>query len=329
MLNTKKEAPNLLERFSMRKKMKNSKGSGSKYMSTQTRELSILALPAVILLIIFNYMPMGGLILAFKDYRFDKGILGSDWIGLKNFEFFFKSQDAWRITRNTVGYNLVFIITTIGGGVLLAIILSEVTKKVLVKIYQTTLFFPYFLSWPVVAYIAFAFLDQDLGLLNGLREFLGMQPIVWYAEPSKWPVIMVISALWKDIGYNTIIFYAGLMAFDTSLFEAAAIDGANKMQIIRKVTIPLMQPLIIMMTLLRLGKIFYADFGLFYMVTKDTGVLYPVVDVIDTYVYRSLRVVGDTGMASAVGFYQSVVGFILVILANWLVRKYNEDCALF
>lgn len=310
-----------------------SKRIGSKKKSTfnkyQTSQLTILALPAIICLLLFNYLPMFGLILAFKDYRYDKGIFGSEWVGLKNFDFFFKSQDAWKITQNTLWLNFIFIITVIGGAVILAILLSDVTRKRTLKIYQTAMFFPYFLSWPVVAYIVYAFLNFDLGIFNNILVSIGKESIMWYFEADKWPGILTLVNFWKSIGYNTIIFYAGLMAFDPALYEAASIDGANTLQKIMKITIPLLKPLIIMMTLLRLGKIFYADFGLFYMVTRDTGALYSTTDVIDTYVYRSLRVVGDTGMASAVGFYQAMVGFILVLVANWFVRKYSEESALF
>lgn len=299
------------------------------FNKNRTKQLTILALPAIICLIIFNYLPVFGLILAFKDYRFDKGIFGSDWVGFKNFDFFFKSQDAWRITRNTLVLNFIFIITVIGGSVILAIFLSEVTKKATLKIYQTAMFFPYFLSWPVVAYVVYAFLNYDLGIFNTFLGWFGKEPVMWYFEAKKWPGILTLVNFWKSVGYNTLIFYAGLMAIDPALYEAASIDGANILKKITKITIPMLKPLIIMMTLLRLGKIFYADFGLFYMVTRNTGVLYSTTDVIDTYVYRALSVIGDTGMATAAGFYQAIVGFIVVLTFNGIVRKYSKDSALF
>ncbi|TBL70515.1 ABC transporter permease [Paenibacillus thalictri] len=301
----------------------------SSFLKSQTRDLTILAVPALLLLLLLNYLPMGGLVLAFKNYRYDQGIFGSDWVGLKNFYFLFSSQDAWRITRNTVGLNLLFIVTVTAGAVYFAILLSEILHKKFIRLYQTTLFFPYFLSWPVVALIVFAFLDVDLGILNHLLGSVGIEPVMWYSEAGVWPLLLVFITFWKSIGYNTLIYYAGIMAFDRSYYEAAAVDGATVTQMRRYITVPLLIPLVTIMTLIQLGHVFHSDFGLFYMVTRDSGALYPATDVIDTYVYRSLRVVGDTGMAAAVGFYQAVVGFMLVLLANAVVRKINKENSMF
>jgi len=305
------------------------KKSYSSFLRKKTKDLTIMLSPGLLLIIVFCYLPILGLILAFKDFKYDKGILGSDWVGFKNFKFFFTSLDGWRVTRNTIGLNLVFIITILIFALFLALILYEITNKTMIKTYQTILFFPYFLSMAVVAYIAYAFFNIDLGLLNKIAVKIGIEPIIWYASPKLWVYILPFINLWKNAGYFVVIYYAGLMGIDSSYYEAASIDGANKLQTILKVTIPLLSPIIIIMMLLQVGRIFYSDFGLFYLVTKDTGILYSTTDVIDTYVFRALRVTGDVGIASAVGFYQSIVGFILVLCSNWLVRKFNSDSALF
>lgn len=293
-------------------------------------ELLILSIPAVILLIAFNYIPMFGIIVTFKDYRYDKGFWGSEWAGLKNFEFFFTSQDAWRVTRNTLGLNALFIIIGISVSIAFAIMLNEITKRIFVKFYQTTMFFPYFLSWVVVSYMLFAFLNERYGMLNSLLRDIGIETPSWYTEPAYWPAILVLAYIWKNVGYYSIIFYAGIMGnSENEYYEAAAIDGATKTQMIRKITIPLLTPLITVITLLQIGRIFYADFGMFYFLPQDIGMLYPVTDVLDTYVYRALRKTGEIGMASAAGFYQAVVGLLLVSATNYLVRKFNKENALF
>lgn len=292
-------------------------------------ELLILSIPAVILLIAFNYIPMFGIIVAFKDYRYDKGFWGSEWAGLKNFDFFFTSQDAWRVTRNTLGLNALFIIVGISVSIAFAIMLNEITKRIFVKFYQTTMFFPYFLSWVVVSYMLFAFLNEKYGMLSSLLRDIGIETPSWYTEPAYWPAILVLAYIWKNVGYYSIIFYAGIMGIENEYYEAAAIDGATKTQMIRKITIPLLTPLITVITLLQIGRIFYADFGMFYFLPQDIGMLYPVTDVLDTYVYRALRKTGEIGMASAAGFYQAVVGLLLVSATNYLVRKFNKENALF
>ena len=299
------------------------------YFNKKAKALTILASPAILLVFIFNYIPMFGLTLAFKNYRYDLGILKSPWIGFSNFVYFFTSQDAWRVTRNTIGYNAVFIALVIIGSVFVAIILNEVTSTRLVKAYQTIFFFPYFLSWPVVAILLYAFLNTDMGLVNKLIQFFGNDGVNWYSTPNAWIYIMPILNLWKNIGYNIIVFYAGLIAIDPTYYESARIDGASRLQMIFKITLPLLSPLITILLLVMLGKIFNADFGQFFIATKDTGALYPTTDVIDTYVYRTLRVTGNIGMASAVGLFQSVLGLITVLLSNWAIRAINSDNALF
>ena len=292
-------------------------------------ELLSLCMPAIVLFLVFNYLPMFGIIVAFKNYRFDRGFFGSDWNGINNFKFFFTSQDAFRITRNTVGLNLLFIVAGLIASVVFALMANEVTRRSLLKVYQTVMFFPYFLSWVVVSYMLYAFLNNNLGMVNNLLRQLNVEPVKWYTQPGYWPFILLFVYLWVNIGYSSVIYYAGIMGIDNEYYEAAVIDGASKLQIIRKITIPLISPIIIVIVLLQIGKIFYADFGMFYFLPRGIGILYPTTDVIDTYVYRTLRVTGDIGMASAAGFYQSIVGFLLVLSSNYVVRKINKDVAVF
>ncbi len=287
-----------------------------------------LALPGLIFVIIFQYFPMFGLVLAFKDFNFGKGIWGSDWVGLNNFKFFFTSDAALQVTRNTLLLNLSFIILTNLVSIAFALMLFELSRKA-VKLYQTTLFFPYFLSWVVVSYVTYALLNPQLGVINHLLKQLGFAEINWYMESKYWPFILSLAFLWKNIGYSTLIFYTGLMGIDKSYYEAAAIDGASKWQQVRNISIPLLTPLITLISVLQIGKIFYSDFGMFYFLTADSGALYATTDVIDTYVYRALRVSGDIGMATAIGLYQSLVGFVLVLTVNFIVRKINKENAIF
>lgn len=292
-------------------------------------ELSLLALPAIILVFIFSYLPMFGVVIAFKDFRYDKGFFGSKWVGFKNFEFFFQSQDAWRITRNTIGLNAIFIVTGLIVSVSIALMLYEITNRFFVKTYQTIMIFPHFLSWVVVGYMFFAFFNVEHGLINGLLKMLGREVTNWYTEPAKWPAILTIANIWKSAGWNSVIYYAALMGIDQEYFEAATIDGASKFQVIKNITIPFLVPIMTILTILAIGGIFRADFGMFYYLTRESGPLFPTTDVIDTYVYRSLRTLGDIGMSSAVGLYQSVVGFVLVLVTNLIVRKIDPESALF
>lgn len=292
-------------------------------------QLITLALPTVILLSIFSYWPMFGVILAFKDYKVPKGIWGSPWVGFKNFEFFLKSQDAWRVARNTLGLNLLFIVVGITCGVIFALIMFEVKKARHVKIYQTTSIIPSFISWVAVGYIVYALLDPTKGLLNQILVFFGKEGIAWYSEPRYWPFILVVTKTWQGVGLGSIIYYAALMGVDNELYEAADIDGAGKLQKTWYVSLPQIVPIIIIMGILDIGKIFRADFGLFYNVTRDVGALYPTTDVIDTYVFRALMQQGNLGMSAAVGLFQSVICFITLMLTNAIIRKKSPENALF
>lgn len=291
--------------------------------------LATMALPGLAALFCFAYMPMFGIIIAFKRFNVEKGIWGSDWAGLDNFRYLFSSADAWRITFNTLYLNALFIGVGLAISVGIALLMNEVRHKWLNRFYQSTLFFPYLLSWVVVGYIAFTLLSADNGLINKWLGQLGMEGVQWFAEPQYWPVILVIVNSWKIAGYYAIIYLAAMMGISNDYYEAARIDGATKWQQITKITLPLIVPVITIMTLLQIGRIFYADFGLFYNVTRDTGLLYETTDVIDTYVFRMLRTVGDIGMASSAGFYQAVVGLLLVVISNYVVRRIDKDNALF
>lgn len=292
-------------------------------------QLMTLALPTIILLGLFNYAPMFGIVLAFKDYKVPKGIMGSPWVGMKNFEFFFQSQDAYRVIRNTLGLNTLFIVTGIFFGVLFALIMFEVKRKNHVKVYQTVSIIPSFISWVAVGFIVYALLDPTRGIINQVLLSMGKEAIDWYSEPQYWPMILLITKTWQGVGLGSIIYYAALMGVDSELFEAAEIDGAGKLQKTWYVSIPQIIPIIIVMGILDVGKIFRADFGLFYNVTRDVGALYPTTDVIDTYVFRALMQQGNIGMSSAVGLVQSVVCFFTLMTTNLIVKKVSPENSLF
>lgn len=286
--------------------------------------LSVMLIPAAVLFTLFSYLPMFGVIMAFKDYRYSDGIFGSPWVGLNNFKYFFLSNDVWILIRNTLGYNLMFIVMGVITGVIVALALYEVRYKFMTKYFQTTFILPNFMSWVVVAYIFYAFLDPVYGFLNNA---LGMD-VSWYSTPKYWPFILLIAHVWKHIGMGSVMYYAALMGIDASLFEAAKIDGANKLQQIRYISIPELRTIIAINVIMGVGNIFRGDFGLFYQVPMDVGNLYAVTDVIDTYIYRGLRT-GNLSVNAAVGLIQSVVGLITVFLANAVVRKIDSDCAMF
>ncbi len=291
--------------------------------------LSVMAAPGVLLLFVFAYLPMVGIVIAFKDYRFDTGILHSAWVGLENFKFLFGTDAAWRITRNTLLMNTLFIVASTTGSLLVALLMNEVYTSRMSKYYQTALFFPYFISWVIVSYFLFALLNGNTGLLKTVAETLGLDPIRWYRSPSHWPAILTLAHLWNGLGFGSLIYLAGILGISPELFEAARMDGAGKLAQIRFVTLPMLYPLIVILVLLAIGRIFHADFGLFFFLPRDTPVLYRTTDVVDTFVYRSLVELGDISMAAAAGFYQSVVGLGMVVLANWIVRRINVDYSLF
>jgi putative aldouronate transport system permease protein len=292
--------------------------------------LMVMCIPGLVYLLINNYMPMAGLVIAFKEYNYVKGIFGSDWIGFQNFEFLFRTRDAFVITRNTVLYNVVFIFINTIGSIVTAILLSEVTQKALLKVYQTLILLPYLISIVIVSYLVYAFLAADVGFIN--KSILipgGGAAINWYLESKYWVYILPLVNFWKGVGFTSVIYLSSIVGIDRTYFEAAALDGATKLQGIWHITIPLLIPVITMMLLLSVGRIFYSDFGLFFQVPMNSGAIYSTTNVIDTYVYRGLMQLNNIGMAAAAGLYQSIVGFVLVIGSNFIVRKVNPDNALF
>ncbi len=291
-------------------------------------EMFIMSIPTIVLLFIFCYIPMFGLILAFKDYKINLGILGSPWIGFENFRFFFQSSDFVRIVRNTLGYNFVFILLGNIVQVIFAIFLSIITSRKALKVYQTTMFLPYFLSWVAVAYMALTFLDFNNGMFNNILKALGMTPVSWYSEPSKWPPIIVCFHLWKGMGYHTLVYYAAILNIDSELYDAAKIDGCSTLQTIKNIILPMLSHTIIIFAILAIGNIFKGDFGLFYSLPQGNQVLNPTTDIIDTYIYRTLIQTGDVGISSAVGMMQSLVGCVLILATNAIVNKIDKDSAL-
>lgn len=291
--------------------------------------LYVMALPGLIYLFINNFMPLPGLVLAFKKYNAKKGIFGSPFVGLKNFKYLFVTKDAFIITRNTILYNLAFIVINTILAITVAILLAEMTSK-MKKVYQCLILLPYMISMVIVSYLVFGFLSTENGFINNtVLRALGMEPISWYMKKQYWPFILVFVNAWKVIGYNCIIYLATILGIDRSIYESAAIDGASKWAQIKNITIPLLRPTVIMLTLLAVGRIFYSDFGLFYQVPQNQGALFSVTNTIDTYVYRGLLELGDMSMASAAGLYQSVIGFILILSANWAIRKIDPESAMF
>jgi len=291
--------------------------------------LYLMALPGIVYLFINNYMPLPGLVLAFKNYNARKGIYGSDWIGLKNFKFLFATNDAFIITRNTLCYNLVFIIVNTAAAIAVAIILSELTHKIK-KFYQSVILLPYMLSMVIVSYLVFGFLSMETGFVNhSILEPLGLAPVAWYTEKKYWPFIIIFMSQWKGVGYNTVVYLASICGIDKTYYEAAVLDGATKWQQIKYITLPLLRPVITILLIMSIGGIFKADFGLFYQLPKDSGPLYPVTNVLDTYIFRALKTSGEIGMSSAAALFQSTVGFVLIMIANKIVSKVDSENALF
>lgn len=289
----------------------------------------VMALPGIAYLICNNFMPLYGMFLAFKKLDVRKGIFGSEWVGLKNFEFLFSSNTAFKIIRNTIGYNLVFLIVGTAIAVALAILLNEVRLKGFKKFYQSMLLIPYLISWVLASYLAYAFLAQDVGLINSILNFFGLPDVAWYTSKQYWPMILFVVYIWKNVGYMLIIYYSSIVSISADYFEAATIDGATKWQQIRFITLPLIKSTVVTMTILMLGRIANSDFGLFYQIPRNSGALYDTTQTIDVYVYNALMNNNDFGMSAAAAVFQSVVGFIFIMAANGVVRKISKRDALF
>ncbi|MDR2536850.1 MAG: ABC transporter permease subunit [Treponema sp.] len=294
-------------------------------------QFSLLALPTTVWYILFCYLPMFGVIIAFKDYRISGGflqsIISSKWVGFQNFEFFLTGPDIWMIIRNTLGYNVVMLVLGVALPITLALIVSELYNKAAAKVYQTVLFFPYFLSWVVVSTLVWGFLSYDMGMANSTLTEMGLPAHRWYMEPKFWPGFLVFMSQWKGVGYGTVVYLATITALDKSVYEAAIIDGATKWQQIWRITLPLMKTIIILMFIMAAGRIFYSDFGLFYQVPRDSNSLYNTVTTLDVFVYKQLKN-STTGMAAAAAFLQAVTACLMTLLVNYIVKKVDEESAM-
>lgn len=297
--------------------------------------LLVLAIPGIVITILMKYLAYPGLLLAFKDYQasIDQGffaaLFSSPWIGLDNFKFLVMNPDMGIILRNTLGYNISLIILGTIAAVVAAIAINEVLNLRSKKLIQTLMFFPFFMSWVSVSYMMVGFFDKDYGLLNQLLVFFNLTPIDWYNDPTWWPLIIIVMGVWKGLGYNSVIYLSTIQGFDKSYYEAACIDGASKWQQIKYITAPLLKPMIIILTILGIGGIMYSDFGLFYQLPKNSSALYNVTQTLDIFVYNALKIPNSLGLSAAASFFQSIVGFTLVIGTNFIVRKIDKDSALF
>ncbi len=307
----------------------NSKTKKSIKIRKSSLALISMTIPGLVYLLINNYLPMAGLVIAFKRYDYSKGIWASPWAGFSNFTYLFKTQDALNIIRNTILYNLVFIALGTVVAVVIAILLNFLKGKLNKKVYQTLILVPYLVSMVIVSYIVYGFLSTESGFLNKAIEALGGHSLNWYTTSKYWPFILTFVNLWKGFGYTSILYYATVIGIDSSLYEAAAIDGATTWKSIVHVTLPGLKTTIITMVLLQVGRMFFSDFGLFYQVPMHSGIIADVTDTIDVYVYKGLTQLNDIGRSSAAGFLQSVLGFVLILVVNFIVRKLDEDSALF
>lgn len=312
--------------------MENSKAGRGKAFLKKLRRYRVYLLmlsPAVIYTLIFAYYPMTGIVMAFKKYNYAGGIWGSPWNGFENFKFFFKSGQAGLVTRNTVLYNIAFILVGTFTQVAVAIFLTEIRGKRFRKISQSMMFLPYFISWVIVGVMAFNIFSSDYGFINRLITSLGGEKIAFYSTPKVWPFILIFFNIWKGVGYGSVMYLAAIMGIDTSVYEAAAIDGANVFQRIIKVTIPMIMPTMVILLLMSVGGIFKGNFDMFYNLVGNNGLLYNYTDVIDTLAMRALISSNDFGMSAAIGLFQSVLCFVTVTIVNKLVGMYDRDYALF
>lgn len=310
------------------RKNKQEKQSYSKVAAKENRQLLMLMIPATVLLLIFNYAPFAGVYMAFVDYNPNLGIFDSPFVGLENFKFFFTSKDAVRVIRNTLGYSLVFLMVDLFFAVGLALLLYNLHSRRGVKIYNTIILLPRFLSWVLIAFIVYIILSPSHGLANSIIEALGGTGLKWYSKADYWPFVLVIVHIWQSVGMNSLFYYSSLMSLDESLIEAAKLDGANKWQQTRYVIIPHLIPVMVVIAILAIGKSFSGDFGLFYQVPKDVGMLYETTDIINTYVFRALQN-GNFEKSTAIGLFQSLMGLILVVITNSITRKISPENSLY
>lgn len=299
------------------------------YELLRNKFMYALALPGMIWFFVFAYLPMGGIVIAFQDFNVMKGITGSKFVGLKNFEFFFRTNDWLKVLSNTLFLNILFIAFGTIAAVAIAIMVTEIGGKTFKKVSQSVMIFPNFLSWTVVAMFMTAFVATDGGFINQFLGVFGIAPITFLSSPQYWPVILVLLKIWHGAGFGSIVYMATIAGINPEVYESASMDGASRLQKIRFITLPLLKPTIILLTILAVGGIFNGDFGLIYAIIGRNPMLYPTTDVIDTYVFRALMDLGDLGMAAAVGFLQSFIGFVLVITVNAVAKKTAPDSAIF
>ncbi|MDR1766788.1 MAG: ABC transporter permease subunit [Lachnospiraceae bacterium] len=295
----------------------------------RNRYLYLMLLPAVVYVVIFSYIPMGGIILAFKNLNYVKGFLGSPWVGMQNFKFLFMSNKLWFLTRNTILYNLAFIAVGMFLEVGFAIIISELGRKMFKKVFQSLMFLPYFISWVVVTAIVQALFSYEFGLVNNILAAIGLNRVNIYASAGIWPYLLVMFRAWKNTGYGSVVYLATVTGIDQQMYDAASIDGASIWQRIRYITIPCLVPTMVIMFMLALGQVFRGDFGLFYQLVKDNAMILPTTDILDLFIYRALSATSNIGQASAAGFYQSVLCFITISTVNFIIRKTQPDYALY
>ncbi len=300
-----------------------------RYDLKQNKFLILLCLPGIIWFLVFSYLPMLGLVIAFQEFSPSKGILGSKFVGLQNFKFFIGSKNFFTITYNTLFLNACFIAATMITSIAIAIMLSELTNKYFVKVTQSMVILPHFISWTVVALLSQALLNTDKGLVNQLITSLGGTGIEFNLNPAIWPMVLTVMKVWQGAGYGSIVYLAAITGIDQEIYEAARVDGATRVQCIRFLTLPLLKATIILLFIMSVGKIFYGDFGMIYAIIGNNTVLYSKTDVIDTYVYRMLVESQNIGMSSAVGLYQSVMGFFMVLVTNQIAKKVSPESAIF
>lgn len=294
----------------------------------------LIALPALLYVLIFSYFSYPYMLIAFQKFQYNRSgifdiLFHGDWCGWDNFRFFFASQAAFRVTVNTIWLNILFIVTGTVASLLIALGLNELRCKWFVKTSQSVMLFPNYISWVVVSYILYTLFSQQYGLANKFLALLHMDPVNWYTTPGAWPWILVLMRVWKGAGMNAIIYLAAITGIDQTLYEAASIDGAGRFKLMTKITLPLITPMIVILTLLSVGKIMYGDFGMIYALVGDNGTLYSTTDIIDTYIFRALRQVGDPSQAMAMGLFQSAIGFVMVFGSNWITKRIYPEGALY
>lgn len=309
--------------------MKLRKQSDLLYDLKHNKFLLLMLLPGILFFIVFSYLPMMGIVIAFQDFSAAKGILGSKFVGFENFKFFLGSPDSFRVTFNTLFLNFLFILSNMIIAIVIALMLSEVNSKWFKKSSQSLVILPHFISWAVIGLLAEALLSSDTGFINNVLTAIGQEPIMFYKDPKIWPALLTFLNIWQGAGFSSIVYLAAITGIDQEIYEAARIDGATKIQCIRFITLPLLRATAVLLLIMSVGKIFNGNFGMIYALVGSNTLLYPTTDIIDTYVYRQLMELGDLGMSSAVGLYQSVLGFIMVNIANRITRKLSPESAIF